>query len=365
MTQSAPRPTSEAPASVLPTFSASRNDFYATVQRRARALLAERGDRSHAPLRWQVISFALFFVVVALFYPAFVLGSVTAAAALGVLRAVTVLGPGHSLSHLSLFRSSRANTLGFRLVAPVLLTTLPVWRLTHVLHHHLYTLTDADMQDHYPFKRVQSSLPHRFWHRYQHLYMWPLYVLGLPLWQGLDLVRACASLSTGVFLGRPLPLKLRLETLLGQAITVFLHIVLPFLFLPFWHAALVAMVANVIAGLIVVLQIVVNHEVRPTTSLRPIAQAADWGEHQVHTSHNYSPTSTFALHLSGGLNYQIEHHLFPRVYYLHYPVLAPLVREVCAEFNLPYHSSATFSAALRSHYDLLVEMGQTPVAVPA
>lgn len=328
------------------------------MNERASAYFAERGLRPHATLSWQVASLLLVAAVPALFYPAYARGSLMWAVVLGVVRAVAVLGPGHSLSHLALFRDTATNVTFFRIVAPILLTTQPVWRLTHVVHHHLYTLTDADLQDHYPFKRVQRSQPRCWWHRFQHLYMWPLYVLGLPVWQALDLVRAVGSLFTGQFLDRPFPLRHRVETLCGQTVTVFLHIVLPFLFLPPAEAALVAFVANAVAGLLVVLQIVVNHEVTSTALEGGAVPGTDWGEHQVRTSHNYAMGSALALHLSGGLNYQIEHHLFPRVYYAHYPALSRIVRDACEELGLPYFSSPTFAAALGSHYSLLRVMGR-------
>lgn len=350
-------PAKRAPGMQHPTFSARKGDFFSTVNARASAYFAERGLPQHASTSRQIASLLLVAAVPALFYPAYVRGYLLGAFVLGVVRAVAVLGPGHSLSHLALFRGTRANTIAFHLIAPLLLTTHPVWRLTHVIHHHLYTLTDADLQDHYPFKRVQPSQPRCWWHRYQHLYMWPLYILGLPVWQALDLVRAVRSLFTGTFLDRPFPLRYRVETLVGQAVTVFLHIVLPFLLLPPAQAALIAFIANAVAGLIVVLQIVVNHEVTSAALEGAASPGSDWGEHQVRTSHNYAPTSPVALHMSGGLNFQVEHHLFPRVYYAHYPALAPIVRATCAEFGLPYHSSATFADAIGSHYSLLRTMG--------
>jgi linoleoyl-CoA desaturase len=350
-----------------PTFSARKGDFFSTVQARASAYFAERGLRRHASPTAQILSLMLVAAVPALFYPAYVRGSILAAFVLGLIRAVAVLGPGHSMSHLAFFRESRTNLLGFRIIAPLLLTTMPVWRLTHVVHHHLYTLTDADLQDHYPFKRVQLTQARRWWHRYQHLYMWPLYVLGLPVWQALDLTRAFRSLFSHTFLDRPFPLRYRIETLIGQAITVFLYIVLPFLLLPVAEAALIVFIANAVAGLIVVCQIVVNHEVTSTALDTAAHAGSDWGEHQVRTSHNYAPTSPIALHMSGGLNYQVEHHLFPRVYYGHYPALAQIVRATCAEHGLPYYSSATFLDAIGSHYNLLRIMGRpdpTPTSTP-
>jgi len=83
----------------------------------------------------------------------------------------------------------------------------------------------------------------------------------------------------------------------------------------------------------------------------------DWGVHQVLSSHNYATDSLLALHLSGGLNLQIEHHLFPPVHYHHYPALSKIVRETCKEFGIPYVTSDSFLDALRRHNDLMKKMG--------
>jgi linoleoyl-CoA desaturase len=68
----------------------------------------------------------------------------------------------------------------------------------------------------------------------------------------------------------------------------------------------------------------------------------------------------------GGLNFQVEHHLFPKVCSVHYPVLSGLVRELAAKHGLPYHSHVTFRSAVASHLRTLKAFGASdPVPVPA
>lgn len=59
----------------------------------------------------------------------------------------------------------------------------------------------------------------------------------------------------------------------------------------------------------------------------------------------------------GGLNYQIEHHLFPRVAHVHYPAIAPIVARTAREFGLPYQVNPTLLSALRSHFALMRRIG--------
>jgi linoleoyl-CoA desaturase len=113
------------------------------------------------------------------------------------------------------------------------------------------------------------------------------------------------------------------------------------------------LLVNVPSSLLLVLQIAVNHEVPETQGNVVPGASIDWGVHQVLTSHNYAVSSSAALFFSGGLNMQIEHHLFPSVHYSHYPALAPLVRAACVEFGLPYHSSCSMREAVRKHYRVL------------
>jgi len=103
-----------------------------------------------------------------------------------------------------------------------------------------------------------------------------------------------------------------------------------------------------------VIQIAVNHEVPECMSKTdPENKKIDWGTHQVLTSHDFGVTSAFALHFSGGLNMQIEHHLFPSCHYTHYTALAEIVQQACKEFNLPYNNSKHLLEAVSKHYKLL------------
>jgi linoleoyl-CoA desaturase len=64
--------------------------------------------------------------------------------------------------------------------------------------------------------------------------------------------------------------------------------------------------------------------------------------------------------LLGGLNHQIEHHLFPRVSHVHYPALSRIVKETCHRFDLDYMNFPTTRSAIASHYRFMREMGRKP-----
>ncbi|MCU0656699.1 MAG: fatty acid desaturase [Polyangiaceae bacterium] len=339
-------------------FTFKEGEFYRTIHTRALKYFADT-KKTPGATRWdQVFAVSLLVGVLVLMVPAYVQGSLAAAALLGFVRALAAVNPGHCMSHFSVFPRGRWNSLVFRVASPFLVSTWSIWTSTHVKSHHVHTLTTEDGQDNYPLKRVVPETEYRPWHGFQHQYIWLVYLLGLPLWSLQDMVVSLRSLVTG----SPGPTGLspmeHLNNTLQLAFNLLVSVVMPFLFLPVGQAAAVCLITNSICSLMVILQIVVNHEVPETLGATSRATRGDWGAHQVLTSHNYSVDSALALHLSGGLNMQIEHHLFPSVHYRHYPALGVIVREACAEFGLPYNTSPTFAEAVRKHYRLL-EMNST------
>jgi len=107
------------------------------------------------------------------------------------------------------------------------------------------------------------------------------------------------------------------------------------------------------SSIIFSLQFVVNHEVDTIIDSKPHATSIDFGQFQMEESFTFSPDSLMALELSGGLNTQIEHHLFPCVHYSHYSEISQIVRRVARRFGLQYQSTPTWFGAVKKHYNLL------------
>jgi linoleoyl-CoA desaturase len=87
----------------------------------------------------------------------------------------------------------------------------------------------------------------------------------------------------------------------------------------------------------------------------------DWAVHQVQTTVDFCPGNRVLSWFLGGLNFQVEHHLFHRICHVHYPALTKVVQDACKDFGIRYASNDTLLAALRSHFRWLQRMGQ-PVA---
>ena len=85
----------------------------------------------------------------------------------------------------------------------------------------------------------------------------------------------------------------------------------------------------------------------------------NWAVHQMYTTTNFAPNNKILSWFIGGLNYQIEHHLFPHVCHIHYSKINKIIEKTALEYGLPYNSEKTFRSALISHARMLKQLGAT------
>jgi linoleoyl-CoA desaturase len=143
----------------------------------------------------------------------------------------------------------------------------------------------------------------------------------------------------------------------------FLFLVLPMLVVSvsWWQVIIGFVMMHLVEGLVIGLVFQLAHVVEATDFPLPNAQGnveEAWAVHQMQTTANFSGKSALANFLCGGLNLQIEHHLFPKICHIHYKALSGIVRQTAAECNVPYLENTTFFTALQSHYRLLKRMGK-------
>jgi linoleoyl-CoA desaturase len=134
--------------------------------------------------------------------------------------------------------------------------------------------------------------------------------------------------------------------------------------LPWWLIIVGIVVMHYIAGFILAIIFQPAHVIEGTEFPLPDEHNTlenNWAVHQLHTTTNFGNKSRWFSWYVGGLNYQIEHHLFPNICHVHYRKIAGIVKETALEFGLPYKSASTFAAALLSHARLLKQLGARPV----
>lgn len=244
-----------------------------------------------------------------------------------------------------------------------------LWRVKHNISHHTYTnLMGADDDiDLGPFGRLSPAQPRRRVHRLQQFYLWALYGFLILKWHFVYDFKniARARIARNRF---PRPGGWNLVELIGGKTLFFgWALVVPALFHPWWVVLLYYTGTSFVLGLLLSVIFQLAHCVEEADFPQPppgTDQLPDaWAVHQVQTTVDFARGSRILTWYVGGLNFQIEHHLFPRICHVHYPRIAGIVQAVCAEFGVRYTAHESFLGAVSSHWRWLRRMGRPAAAI--
>ena len=244
-----------------------------------------------------------------------------------------------------------------------------VWSITHNVVHHTYTNIpghDEDIDVAPGLIRISEEDPVNRIQRYQHWYAFPLYSLASISWAFRKDYKKFFQARLGNQEMKH-PKKEYFNLFFYKGLYYFLFIVLPLLVLDIaWWQFLIGFLAMHLAqgltmGLVFQLAHVVEGTDFPVPDTTGNMEEA-WADHQMRTTANFAGSCPVAAFFLGGLNRQIEHHLFPKVCHIHYGKIGKIVKETALEFNIPYIESPTFLSALRSHYRMLKKFGQQAAA---
>ena len=237
------------------------------------------------------------------------------------------------------------------------------WRVKHNVAHHTYTNVDgydADIEQ-APFARLAPAQPARPWYRFQHLYIWPLYSFMAIRWQLFGDVQSFRQGSIGKSALRFPSGWPGVGLVVGKAFFVCWAIVIPLLVYPWWAVVATYLGISMLTSVVMATTFQLAHCVEEAsfTSAADLEQDASvWAVHQVETTVDFCPRNKLLTWGLGGLNFQIEHHLFPRLPHTLYPVIAPIVKRNCARHGVRYTTQPSLWVALRSHFRHLRELGR-------
>lgn len=240
-----------------------------------------------------------------------------------------------------------------------------LWHWKHNIQHHSNPNVaglDVDI-DIEPFVRLSPEQAWRPWHRFQPLYTWVLYGLLAVKWHFVDDFK---DVITGRIGTRSFPRPKGWDLVgfvVGKAFFFTWAFVVPMAFHPWWQVLLGYLVASAVLSLSLALTFQAAHCVEGA-AFPKADERREWAVHQAITAVDFAPRHPLWTWYLGGLNYQLEHHLFPRVCHVHYAGLAPIVQAVCEQHGVPYRVTPTFGAALASHARFLARLGRRPVDVP-
>ena len=287
---------------------------------------------------------------------------------LGVLFAMNGLAIQHDANH-GAFSQSRGVNLVAGFVDDLIGGSGLMWRHQHVLAHHAYPNDmewDADTFNNYPILRLNPALPPRWWHRFQHLYILALYSLIGIDYSVNDIVNYVRGHYAHITLHKLRAVDHALFVA-GKVAHFAIVLFVPLALYP-WQRAIfgVYLPIELCGGMFLAALFAVSHNTeraaynlpKDSSSAPPGTHIPCWAELQIRTSCNWSCHSVWWLRASGGLNFQIEHHLFPGVAHKHYPAIHPIVKAACAKRNIPYNDYPTFTAIFRAHLDMIRQLGQ-------
>ncbi len=241
------------------------------------------------------------------------------------------------------------------------------WRIQHNVLHHTYTNVDG-MDEDIDVGGLMRFSPHQprlKAHKYQHLYAWFLYgLLTINWFFRKDVKQAIRYKNQGLIETQNMSFKKVMTILLiSKVVYFFLIFVLPFIFAPVaWYISLIGFfLMQFTAGLFLSVVFQSAHVLPRSNYPLPDESGniqADWAVNQLYNTANFAPDAKLLSWYVGGLNFQVEHHLFPNVCHVHYKELSKIVKQTAMEFNLPYYTYATFREAVRDHALLLKRLGR-------
>lgn len=295
--------------------------------------------------------------------------SLMAMLGLCVLLGVGVAGVGFSVAHDALHGAYSASPRVNRLLGytfDALGANGYMWKITHNVIHHTYTNipgVDEDLTVS-PLLRLSPGAPLLPIHRYQHIYGWLAYSLATLNWIFMKDFQQFMKRDIGPYKDRKHPKSEIATLLLGKAFCYTWMIVLPLLLLDvtWWQFLIGFVVVHLTAGTIMGVVFQLAHVVEGNDYPLPDEGGRmehAWILHEMETTANFAPSNRLLSWYVGGLNYQIEHHLFPQICSVHYGQISGIVRTTAEECGVPYNSYPTLRAAIASHYRMLKQLGRT------
>ena len=350
---------------------ATGGDFIADTRREVELYLHSRQTRLSGRIQLYAKTFVALATMVAswatlVFVRPGLLGGLAALAGLVAGAILTGFCVQHDANHGAYFRSRRFNHLMGWTADALLGFSSYTWRVKHNVAHHTYTNVpdyDDDISQ-TPYMRLAPTQTPRWWYRLQHVYVWPLYsVMVLRMQIGADI----AALVRGRIGRSPVHLPRRWDLVgivAGKAVFVCWAIVVPLLVYPWWVVAAGYIGFTMATSLVTATTFQLAHCVEEAGFASAEELAADkriWAVHEVETTVDFCPRNAFLTWVLGGLNYQIEHHLFPRVAHTHYPQIAEIVKRNAAKHGVRYTTQPSLRAAIRSHQRHLRALGRMGV----
>lgn len=241
------------------------------------------------------------------------------------------------------------------------------WRIQHNVLHHTYTNVDG-MDEDINAGAILRFSPHQKRlkaHRFQQYYAWFFYALMTVSWFLVkDYNQIVRYKNMGLISTQGTSFRRAITIIIASKIMyASIFFVLPFIFAPVaWYIVLIGIILMQFTAGLTLAAIFQPAHVVPTSDFPKPDESgniqADWAVNQLYNTANFAPGARLFSWYVGGLNYQVEHHLFPNICHVHYRKISKIVKETAIEYNLPYYSYKTFYRALSEHTKMLKNLGR-------
>lgn len=241
-----------------------------------------------------------------------------------------------------------------------------IWKFKHNIIHHTYTNVDG-IDDDIAKSPIMRQCTTQKWvpaHRFQHIYVVFVYAISSIAWVALmDFTKYFTQRIFSTPLQK-MSLNDHIVFWLSKVLYALFYVVIPIYFVggTAWLVGYLSMEITLGLTLALVFQLahVVEHAEFETAGIEPKLIENEWAAHQVRTTVNFAPRNWVINWYVGGLNYQVEHHLFPRISHIHYPAISEIVKKTCEQYDLPYNTIPTMSKSIASHFRMMKKLGEKP-----
>lgn len=286
---------------------------------------------------------------------------------MGIGMAGIGMGVMHDANHGSYSKNETVNKL-MGMVIILVGGFAANWKIQHNILHHTYTNIDGldeDIAAPAGLLRFSPNAELKKVHRFQHWYAWFFYGLLTLSWStNKDFMQLARYKKLGLTDTQSTKFGKLVSRLIFHKLFYYAMIVaLPIIFIdmPWWKTVLMILMMHFVAGMILSVVFQLAHVIPdtefPTEQDNVIANT--FTVHQLETTANFAPKSKFLSWYTGGLNHQVEHHLFPNICHVHYRKLSEIVQKTALEYGIRYNIQPTFFKALRSHVKMLKQLGRS------
>ncbi len=241
-----------------------------------------------------------------------------------------------------------------------------IWKIKHNLVHHSFTNIDGIDADIIQTKllRFAPTQQKRAVHRYQHIYALFLYAVSYITWIFFNDFEKYFKQKVHETPIARFDTKQKLIFWLSKLYFLVVYLLIPIYFLGIKTALIGFLIVAVACGVMLSVVFQLAHVVEKTefedATDTTLFLEAEWAEHQLNTTANFATNNALVSWFLGGLNFQIEHHLFPYISHVHYPKIQPIVQRVCADYGVEYRQYPTLGNALVSHFKMMKILGNMP-----